>query len=666
MGKLRLFGLSFLLLFTELALIRWIPANVRLVGFFSNLVLIASFLGMGIGFLLARVKTKLLPLFPFGLALITGLSMYFRFEVNITSPDIIFFKPISELVGVGGDPPEILLPIMFYLIALVFIPIAQEAGKLFTTMKPLHAYTIDIAGSMTGIILFSILAGLSLPSYVWFIIISVVASFLIVDKKITGILSVIILLVLPLFIYTTLQKNAIWSPYYKITVQPLQRTVPFPSTIYAVNVNNIGHQTIEHFARREEFYFSPYRLFDPKTYKKILIIGAGTGSDVATALALAPNVQGIDAVEIDAKLIDLGRALNPDKPYDDPRVHTIVNDGRRSFLPSAKETYDLIIYALTDSLTLTTYSNNIRLESFLFTEESFGEAKNHLNPGGLLVLYNYYREDWLIDKIAGMLTGAFGAPPYVKTYGTDAKAAAFFAGPKTAEIPKTVRPYQRTSPPAPATDDWPFLYLKTKSIPPLYLRTILVIFGMGAGIFFLVWSREKTAITIQWHYFFLGAGFLLLETKNLINFALLFGNTWIVNALVFLAILTCVLIANLISYTYRVKRLWLAYVFLFITLLVNFVAPASFFAALHPLYVRYFAASIFYFSPVFLANIIFSQHFRHETASDVSFGSNLLGAVVGGFTEYTSLIVGYRALLVFIAFFYLLALGVHHGKIKKI
>ena len=43
--------------------------------------------------------------------------------------------------------------------------------------------------------------------------------------------------------------------------------------------------------------------------------------------------------------------------------------------------------------------------------------------------------------------------------------------------------------------------------------------------------------------FFMGAAFLLLETKNVATFAMLFGTTWLVNALVFAGVLVIVLAA---------------------------------------------------------------------------------------------------------------------------
>lgn len=661
MLRLKLFLLSFLMLFLELALIRWIPANVRLVGFFSNLILIGSFFGMGVGFLLSRIKTRLLYLFPFFLLMVISLTNLLQVDINLSSPDVIFFRPIFQ--GDGVDPPEIVLPIIFFLVSLIFVPLAQEAGKIFIKFRPLTAYTLDILGSVAGIITFTLLAALSYPSFFWFAVITCLGSLIIFTKKKLAILSILTLFLAFLVQYLYVSPNGIWSPYYKILLTKTLRTFPINETIYEVNVNNIGHQYVSHWLTRENFYFYPYNLFTNHFYKKILIIGAGTGADVATALGLDPAVTQIDAVEIDPKLVELGRKLNPDKPYDDPRVHVVINDGRRSFLATSDK-YDLIIYALTDSLVLTGNSSNIRLESFLFTKESFTEAQEHLNPGGLFVLYNYYRESWLIDKIAAMLTTAFGKPPYLKSYGKIGKAAVFFAGPKTSEIPAAVKPYVARETLSPATDDWPFLYLKEPGLPAFYLRLIVVTVAVCLSIIFLL-QRRVIKANFNWHFFFLGAGFLLLETKSLVNFALLFGATWIVNALVFIAILLSVQIANIISIKHTFKHLWIFYILLFLSLLVNFILPPNFLLT-ESKWLRYLLAGVIYFSPVCFANIIFSQLFKKDLNSDVSFGSNLLGAVCGGFAEYLSLALGYRMLLIFVGLFYILALGFNHGKTHKI
>src|SRR5581483_12411979 len=106
-------------------------------------------------------------------------------------------------------------------------------------------------------------------------------------------------------------------------------------------------------------------------------------------------------------IAQLGRTVNPTRPFDDPRVHVIVGDGR-AVLERSRETYDLVIFGLPDSLTLASSHASVRLESFLFTVEAMRAARARLAPGGLLVLYNYYRQPWLVAKLGGMLEGAFG------------------------------------------------------------------------------------------------------------------------------------------------------------------------------------------------------------------------------------------------------------------
>src|SRR5438105_9217140 len=65
-----LFLVGFLILFLELACIRWFSAKVVFLQFFTNIVLLAAFLGMSCGCLAARRSTNWLALFP-GLALVT-------------------------------------------------------------------------------------------------------------------------------------------------------------------------------------------------------------------------------------------------------------------------------------------------------------------------------------------------------------------------------------------------------------------------------------------------------------------------------------------------------------------------------------------------------------------------------------------------------------------
>jgi spermidine synthase len=193
----------------------------------------------------------------------------------------------------------------------------------------------------------------------------------------------------------------------------------------------------------------------------VLIVGAGSGSDAA--IALSRGAEHVDAVEIDPRIQQIGAENHPNRPYDDPRVTPHINDGR-AFLRTTDKKYDLVVFALPDSLTLVSQQSNIRLESFLFTEEAFASVRDHMSDDGIFVIYNYYRDDWLVAKLATMLGDAFGHDPLVSMYGGQ-PTAALAAGPLVASLNGATPPGGSvTGPPQvegvqpiPATDDWPFL-----------------------------------------------------------------------------------------------------------------------------------------------------------------------------------------------------------------
>jgi hypothetical protein len=152
----------------------------------------------------------------------------------------------------------------------------------------------------------------------------------------------------------------------------------------------------------------------------------------------------------------------------------------------------------------------------------------------------------------------------------------------------------------------------------------------------------------------MGAGFLLLETKSVVQFALLFGTTWFVNALVFAGILLTVLAAIEVEQRTGVRKLTVLYPLLFVGLLVAGLVPASWLLSLDTA-PRFVIATLLAFFPVFIANLVFASRFRDTADPTTAFGANLLGAMVGGVLEYLSLITGYRGLLVLAGVLYALA-----------
>jgi SAM-dependent methyltransferase len=646
----RLFLTATSLLFVELLLIRWIPANVIYVGYFRNFLLMASFLGIGVGILWGR-DPKRVPLSPFG-PLLLGLVVLvtqFRVSIELTSPDEIFFG-LSE--SKGADINFLVLPGLVVIATMIMAGLAVPLGGLLRAMPPLKAYSIDIAGSMTGIALFTLLSATGTPPIVWFAVVAVLVSLLglgvglsraslVTAGSLAGVLAIVGL---------GMPAGQVWSPYYRIDQYD-------SNGIQAINVNGIPHQAMWPLDRATDpFYEQVYRWFPERTYDNVLIVGAGSGTDVA--VALNHGAGHVDAVEIDARIQEIGQRDHPNRPYDDPRV-TRINDDGRAFLRRTSNRYDLVVFALPDSLTLVSTSANLRLESFLFTSEAFSEVRDRLAPDGIFVLYNFYREAWLPQKIGGMLEGSFGSPPIARIHG--GTAATLAAGPLVAGLDgapppgDTVDSLDLASAPAAATDDWPFLYLKDRFIAPYYGLAIGIIIAFAVLLVVRAARRSGTSVRqFSPHFFVLGVAFLLLETKSIATFSLLFGTTWVVNSLVFFAVLASVLAAILVNQRVRFRNPVLLYAGLFGSLALAIALPPAE-LLLDPPWLRYVIAALLAFAPIFFANLVFSYSFRDTKAADMAFASNLLGAVVGGAVEYVALVTGYSWLLFLVGGLYLLA-----------
>lgn len=639
-NRVRLVLLSCLMLFVELALIRWTGSNVLYLSYFSNFVLLGSFLGIGIGFLRARARFNLFPYAPVALAFFVGFVLMFPVGIDRSGSDLIYFGGLTAT----GLPPWVMLPVIFGAVAAVMAMIAEGVGRAFVEFGALEAYRLDIVGSICGIVAFSALSFLWAPPLAWG-----GGAVLLFAVLLRGRLRALQLVALAGLLIMLGRESVVpewsWSPYYKVAV------VQFPekSQRYTIAVNGIPHQTIIGTAERlqkDPSYFLPYQHLAGNALRNVLVIGAGTGNDVAAALAM--GAKHVDAVEIDPRLLQLGQDLHPDHPYADPRVTAFVDDGR-VFLEQTDAAYDLIVFALPDSLTLVAGQSSIRLESYLFTLQAMEAARDHLAPGGAFTMYNFYRERWLVDRYAGTLATAFGQVPCVDDRGV-AQLMAITVTPDPADL-ACETPWRPAGPaPPPATDNHPFPYLREAQIPAIYLFTIgLILLTSLVMVRTVAGSLRPMARYADLAA--MGAAFLLLETKSVVQFALLFGTTWFVNALVFAGVLVSVLLAIEVARRVTSLRPGLLYAALLTTLVVAWFLPPE--LLLHLDFAPRFAAAVAVaFGPVFLANLVFAQRFREVGDSTTAFGANLLGAMVGGLAEYTALITGYQALLFLVAALY--------------
>jgi hypothetical protein len=704
-----LFLVGFLILFLELACIRWFSANVVFLQFFTNIILIASFLGMSCGCLAARRSTDWLALFP-ALAFVTFAavllimmlySSWGAFAVDVghqASPQEVFFgteyhnPDLAKFVV----PIEAIAALFFVLIALMFVGLGQTLGRAFDAYpNRVIGYSLNIGGSLAGILGFSLLSFAQTPPVIWFLISCAGITYLLRQDKALSALRLLTLVIVVAFIgfYTDRSESneTRWSPYYAVNLNKLNRVI---------TVNKIGHQAMVPFSAGGSSY-SLIHLLQRESggppFKDVMIIGAGSGNDIAHALRF--GVSSIDAVEIDPVIQDIGIHLHPDKPYQDPRVIPHLDDGRH-FLRTTERKYDLVVYALVDSLILHSGYANIRLESYLFTEQAFEDVRRVLKPDGIFVMYNYYRQGWIVQRVAAMAKQVFGCDPivlplpYAETL-TSSEAVGFttiIAGcnPRIStafrergkfwlnslplenlSVDGFDKPQQSTAqhgdwvPLAPAklvvdndgskqmtSDDWPFLYVSGKLIPDLTVRSMILLGVLGLGMVYLF--KPKGTWRPNNRMFFLGAAFMLLETKAVVQMALLFGSTWVVNSAVFFTALVLILAANLYVIAVPSVRLRLHYAGLLVLLAASVLVPLETFLS-GGLIWRYVMPCALALGPMFFAGVIFARSFRDEANPDQAFGSNIAGSMIGGLAESFSTLLGFRHLLILAICFYLLS-----------
>jgi spermidine synthase len=707
-----LFAISFLILFLELSCIRWFGSTVIFLTFFTNLILMACFLGMTVGCLAAPRKFDLvnavIPLLLLAVGLSLGVLWIYLTQEKVMidfgsqeAPEQIFFGTESR----QKDPTSFIVPIevvagtFFVLIAVTFVGLGQALGRRFNAVpNRVFAYTMDVLGSLCGIAAFSAASYARLPPIVWFSASGVLCLGFVTRRRWlqAGTLAVLLGLLAGADYLMNPASRTVWSTYYKVQHQRNN------SDIY---VNNILHQYMVETSNFASPYALPHLLnrdSGGKPFQNVLIIGAGSGNDVSAALQ--GGASHVDAVEIDPRILEIGREAHPERPYDDPRVTPHLDDGR-SFLHKGNEQYDLIIFALVDSLVLHSGYSSLRLESFLFTEQSFRDIKARLKPGGVFAMYNLYRQGWVVGRLDLMAEKVFGSKPVVISMPYKEQIAPgdpqgihttfLLVGNTEATAVDAIRSkFNRNRffwlnrgdrsndgingfGPAPPlsqgsrqwqqigmaqvdtrgisqipTDDWPFLYLREPRIPALNLRGIILVAVLSLVILFAFAPIRK--FRPDGTMFFLGAGFMLLETKGVVHMALLFGSTWLVNSIVFFAILVMILASNLYVMGFRPKKLIPYYGLLLLALGVNALVPMDTFLALSGT-LRIVVSCLVVFLPIFFAGVIFAITFRDREHPDMAFGSNIGGVILGGLSENLSLVLGFDHLLFISIGFYVLS-----------
>jgi len=674
---LAIFGSAALSLLLELAVIRWQSAVFEFFAFYKNFSLLACFAGLGLGYALSKRDhiplVTSIPLLVWLFALLIGL----RFGMPEEHVATLNAMPLLEQAAMGSQRVKTLsqafavyyfLSVIFLISALVFVPIGQLCGRLLERREKLRAYGLNLLGSILGVLLSFALGALWTPPLVWFAV-CFAGLLVFYTRRGSSLLlgfgaSVAGLVVL------AWPVNPLWariySPYQLLEIgrQPdglllIRAAGTYYQRVHDLSRANRNVESVPHLRSTRGYYDLPYRVFG--TPADVAIVGSGTGNDVAAALRNGAGA--VDAVEIDPAILMAGRDGHPERPYQDPRVRSIVNDAR-SYLRNTERTYDMIVYGLLDSHTLLSHASSVRLDSFVYTVEGLREARARLKPGGALALSFGVFNDEVGRKIYLMLEEAFdGRPPVVVRAGYDTAVVYLTSADRTPVAPpdllRELGFQDATSYFAAPTlhaessrDDWPFFYMPRRVYPMSY-----VLMACQVGLMAVLLIGSLTGARPQFghlSFFFLGAGFMLIETKGITELGLAFGNSWQVIGIVIVSILGMAFLGNVLVQRFRIERLVVPYLLLLASLGLGWAV--SYAGGLPSTTAGRIGTALVVTCPVLFSGIVFSASLA--TRGDISsiMAVNLMGAILGGLLEYNSLYFGFRFLYVLAALLYVAAL----------
>ena len=663
-------GLS---LFLELAIIRWQASMFEFFAFYKNFGLLACFAGLGIGYAIAKSREGVplclaIPLFAWQFALL----IFLRYGLPTGQAYALEMVPFREQLNMGLDAAKpvqfaaiyLLLTLVFLLTVLAFLPIGQLCGRLMERTRQLKSYGLNLFGSLLGVLLMFFVSFLWTPPVIWFAIGFLVLIFFAVRRQkslLFAMSSAILALTLLAWPVNPLW-NRIYSPYQLLELgygdNGLLRIRA--AGHYFQRVHNLSNQAVQattdpKLQSIRNYYELPYRIAG--SAGDVAIVGAGTGNDVAAALR--SGARHVEAIEIDPAILYAGKENHPERPYADPRVHGVVNDAR-SFFRNTHQQFDVVAYGLLDSHTLLSHASSVRLDSFVYTVEGLREARSRLKDRGVLSLSFAVINDALGTKIYRMMQEAFdGKEPYCIYAEYDGSVIFIQSKNGDLALPREVlaasgfaerSAFYRGSliPVDSSTDDWPFLYMPRRIYPVSYLPMLGLVVLLS---FFLsrTFFREKPQAS-HLPFFFLGAGFMLVETKAITELGLTFGNTWQVIAVAIAGILTMSFFANSAVQWFRTKRSFLPHLLVLATLLAGWwIAKAG---GLPSTSLGRLGTALLLTCPMFFSGIVFSSLLSKESRVSSVMAVNLLGAMCGGILEYNSMYFGFH-------FLYLLAMGLY-------
>ena len=279
-------------------------------------------------------------------------------------------------------------------------------------------------------------------------------------------------------------------------------------------------------------------------------------------------------------------------------------------------------------------------------------ARDHLKPGGVFAMYNYYREDWLVDRLAGTLAPVYGHGALRRLGRRGGAPGGPHGRARSDDLPggATWTATDAAAAASPATDDYPFLYLCTALIPRSTWSRWLLILAAS-----LVAVRVVAGPLRPWP-----------ATSTCSSWArpscCSRPRAWSSSRCCSAPPGSSTRSSSRASWW----RCWprsrwrggggcrapaYLYAALLAALAVAWVVPVDALLGLE-LLPRFVLAVVIWFTPIFIANLVFAERFRRVGARMWRSGPTCSARWSGGVLEYVALLTGYQALLLLVAVLY--------------
>jgi hypothetical protein len=679
---LRLLIWSVLVVFAQLALVRTFSTLAGATAYYQNLFLLAGAFSAACGSTSPRLS-RFVAAIPIFLGASLGLAIWIGDHNLIETITGEFLW--TTVANAYPKPVDFNLSLAILLLAGSTVPllalVGAGQGAAFRDGRwSSGGYIVMAAGGLGGGALFAAQNQLfpslvvSLAAFSSLVAVALVAS---VKPRALAAAALVPLAVV-VAVGAHVSARDLWSPYQRITTLRFERyTDALSNGIFIQRISSVPAEQLTGDVRR----FIPFAPGKLKPSDRVVVVGSGAGTfDVREALRAGAG--SVRAVEIDPVFIRLGLEIDPQRTYEDPRVHLTNGDGRH-FLASTDERYELIFLAWIDSQTLASSQSRFRLDSFIYTVEGLRLAWSRRAPESVMVVGVFTGTPWIRRRIYDLLKIATGSRVrmFVPKAGGSWTLCAVSSGrdvPFARDAWEEVTSFCENTPPEAEipTDDWPFLYSQHRRIPGAHLRVtgalLALLLAALAAIGWLDRRGEPDAPAhprrgrLLAYAFFSGAAFFFLELRAISVLTPAVGSTYLAQASVVTGIIAASLAGALAAFAQRRLSANGAFALLFACLAAGRFAGMEAYeiASVGPALARLVAVTAL---PIGVAGYLYCLLVNDAPPATILSMQkwNLIGGAVGGMAECIVIITGFeRALWIGAAFYALawVALGFRHAR----